>query len=51
MSGLTIGLLTFDITILQLLKEAGEPKERKHAAAIIPLVERKHWLLGKRPAV
>eukprot|EP01134_Creolimax_fragrantissima_P007661 CFRG7661T1 len=45
MSGLTIGLLSFDVTTLQVLKEGGEPKERVYAAALIPLIEKKHWLL------
>jgi hypothetical protein len=30
----------------QVLIQGGEPSERIYAAAILPLVERKHWLLG-----
>lgn len=45
MSGLTMGLLSLDLTSLKVLQEGGKPHERKHAAKIIPLVERHHLLL------
>lgn len=45
MSGLTLGLLTLDITSLMVLKNSGPPKERMYAARIIPLVQHKHLLL------
>lgn len=45
MSGLTIGLLSLDITSLLVLKNSGPPQERIYAAHIIPLVQHKHFLL------
>lgn len=45
MSGLTLGLLSLDITSLMVLKNSGPPKERMYAARIIPLVKHKHLLL------
>ena len=44
-SGLTIGLLSLDMMSLQVLQEAGTPKERRYAARIIPVVKRHHLLL------
>lgn len=45
MSGLTIGLLSMDITSLMVLKNSGERNERLYAAHIIPIVAHKHLLL------
>jgi len=45
MSGLTIGLLSFDANTLLVLKNAGEPQERIYAEGIMPLIEQKHLLL------
>eukprot|EP00123_Amoebidium_parasiticum_P009663 comp19629_c0_seq1/m.23169 comp19629_c0_seq1/g.23169 ORF comp19629_c0_seq1/g.23169 comp19629_c0_seq1/m.23169 type:complete len:175 (-) comp19629_c0_seq1:64-588(-) len=45
MSGLTIGLLSFNTTELKVLQKGGEDHERIYAAAIIKLVEKKHFLL------
>eukprot|EP00124_Ichthyophonus_hoferi_P003912 Ihof_evm7s378 gene=Ihof_evmTU7s378 len=45
MSGLTIGLLSMDLTSLAVIKHGGEPHERIYASRIIPLVGHKHFLL------
>lgn len=45
MSGLTLGLLSLDLTSLKVLQEGGKLQERKYAAKIIPLLKRHHWLL------
>lgn len=46
MSGLTIGLLTFNSTELKVLLNGGEPKEKIYAASILELIRRRHLLLG-----
>lgn len=45
MSGLTMGLLSLDILSLKVLQRGGKPQEKKHAAKILPLVEKHHLLL------
>ena len=45
MSGLTMGLLSLDITTLKVTRDGGDPKEQRHARRILPLVERHHLLL------
>ncbi|XP_022796025.1 DUF21 domain-containing protein At4g33700-like [Stylophora pistillata] len=45
MSGLTMGLLSLDILSLKVLQRGGKPLEKKHAAKILPLVEKHHLLL------
>ncbi|XP_035827215.1 DUF21 domain-containing protein At5g52790 [Aplysia californica] len=45
MSGLTMGLLSLDITTLITMKDGGTPKEKKYAAKILPVVKRHHLLL------
>jgi len=45
MSGLTIGLVALDVTALTVLLNSGTPTEKRHAAAILPLVKRRHLLL------
>ncbi|XP_012558724.1 uncharacterized protein LOC100201369 [Hydra vulgaris] len=45
MSGLTIGLLSLDLTQLEILCVAGKPQEKKFANAIFPLVKKPHFLL------
>lgn len=44
-SGLVIGLVSLDLTILKVLKDAGTPSVKKYATKISPLVERHHLLL------
>ena len=44
-SGLTMGLLSLDIMSLQVLKDAGDPKQKKYAARILPIVKKHHLLL------
>lgn len=44
-SGLVLGLVSLDLTILKVLKDAGTPKIKKYATKISPLVERHHLLL------
>jgi len=45
MSGLTIGLLSLDITSLEVLARSGHPSERKYAKWIGRIVKYHHWLL------
>ncbi|CAG5132105.1 unnamed protein product [Candidula unifasciata] len=45
MSGLTIGLLSLDLTTLITMKDGGTPNERKYAARILPVVKQHHLLL------
>ena len=45
MSGLTIGLLSLDLTQLEILRAAGKPKEMQFANTIYPLVKKPHILL------
>jgi len=44
-AGLTLGLLSLDITHLKILVTSGTPKEQKHAKKILPIVKRHHYLL------
>jgi hypothetical protein len=44
-SGLTLGLLSFDTTHLEVLLRSGKPADQKNAARIAPLVKRHHLLL------
>ena len=45
MSGLTMGLLSLDVTSLTVLSTGGHPHEQKHARKILPLLRRHHLLL------
>lgn len=45
MSGLTIGLMSLDEISLEVIKNGGDPKERKYAEKIIPVIKRHHLLL------
>ena len=45
MSGLTMGLLSLDLTSLKVLATGGKKHERKHAKRIMPIVEKHHLLL------
>ena len=45
MSGLTLGLMSMDLVELEVLVRSGEPRERRHAGGILPLVRRQHFLL------
>ncbi|XP_054753220.2 uncharacterized protein LOC129258981 [Lytechinus pictus] len=45
MAGLTLGLLSLDITTLQVLSTAGTPSEQVYATRILPLVKNSHLLL------
>ena len=45
MSGLTIGLLSLDITSLEVLSRSGHPSEKKYAKWIVRIVKYHHWLL------
>lgn len=44
-AGLTLGLLSLDITTLQVLSTAGTPSEQVYATRILPLVKNSHLLL------
>ena len=44
-SGLTMGLLSLDITSLKVLQRGGKPKIRKYASRIITVVKNHHLLL------
>ena len=44
-SGLTIGLLSLDITSLEVLACSGRPSERKYAKWVVGIVKYHHWLL------
>lgn len=44
-SGLVLGLLSLDITDLEILRKCGTEKERHHAAAIIPMRRHSNLLL------
>jgi ankyrin repeat/SOCS box protein 13/metal transporter CNNM len=39
MSGLTLGLLSMDLTSLKVIISGGTPKDRKYARTILPLIE------------
>lgn len=44
-SGLTMGLLSLDVTSLKVLQKGGKPKEKKYASRIINVVRNHHLLL------
>ncbi|OAY78860.1 DUF21 domain-containing protein, partial [Ananas comosus] len=45
MSGLTLGLMSLSLVDLEVLAKSGTPRDRKHAAKILPVVKRQHLLL------
>ncbi|KAI4387044.1 hypothetical protein MLD38_004908 [Melastoma candidum] len=45
MSGLTLGLMSMSLVDLEVLAKSGTPKDRKHAAKILPVVKNQHLLL------
>ncbi|PKA54238.1 DUF21 domain-containing protein [Apostasia shenzhenica] len=45
MSGLTLGLMSLSLVDLEVLHKSGTPKDRKHAAKILPVVKNQHLLL------
>ncbi|XP_008798904.2 DUF21 domain-containing protein At2g14520 [Phoenix dactylifera] len=45
MSGLTLGLMSLSLVDLEVLAKSGTPQDRKHAAKILPVVQRQHLLL------
>ncbi|ONK64840.1 uncharacterized protein A4U43_C07F30530 [Asparagus officinalis] len=45
MSGLTLGLMSLSRVDLEVLEKSGTPQDRKHAAKILPVVQKQHLLL------
>ncbi|GAB4838378.1 DUF21 domain-containing protein At2g14520 [Ancistrocladus abbreviatus] len=45
MSGLTLGLMSMSLVDLEVLARSGTPKDREHAAKILPVVRNQHLLL------
>ena len=45
-AGLTIGLMSLDVTNLQIIINSGNPKQVKYAKKILPLRKKGHWLLS-----
>ncbi|OVA14572.1 CBS domain [Macleaya cordata] len=45
MSGLTLGLMSMSLVDLEVLAKSGTPKDKKHAAKILPVVKKQHLLL------
>ncbi|PSS32369.1 DUF21 domain-containing protein [Actinidia chinensis var. chinensis] len=45
MSGLTLGLMSLSLVDLEVLAKAGQPKDRKNAEKILPIVKNQHLLL------
>ncbi|KAK4281140.1 hypothetical protein QN277_012665 [Acacia crassicarpa] len=45
MSGLTLGLMSLGIIDLEILQRSGTNREKKQAAAILPVVQKQHQLL------
>lgn len=45
MSGLTLGLMSLSLVDLEVLAKSGTPQDSKHAAKILPVVQRQHLLL------
>ncbi|CAM8878883.1 unnamed protein product [Rhodiola kirilowii] len=45
MSGLTLGLMSMSLVDLEVLAKSGTPKDREHAARILPVVRNQHLLL------
>ncbi|KAL7754120.1 cell agglutination protein Mam3 [Sorochytrium milnesiophthora] len=44
-AGLTLGLLSLDLTALEVLEQSGQEKEKEHAVKIKPIRKKGHWLL------
>ncbi|XP_074304730.1 DUF21 domain-containing protein At5g52790 isoform X1 [Silene latifolia] len=45
MSGLTLGLMSLSLVDLEVLAKSGQPKDRRNAEKILPLVKNQHLLL------
>ncbi|XP_044508574.1 DUF21 domain-containing protein At2g14520-like [Mangifera indica] len=45
MSGLTLGLMSMSLVDLEVIARSGTPKDRTHAAKILPVVKNQHLLL------
>ncbi|CAI9116753.1 OLC1v1017987C1 [Oldenlandia corymbosa var. corymbosa] len=45
MAGLTLGLMSLGLVDLEVLSKSGRPKDRIHAAKILPVVKNQHLLL------
>ncbi|PWA76112.1 hypothetical protein CTI12_AA238160 [Artemisia annua] len=45
MSGLTLGLMSLGLVELEILQRSGSNREKKQAAAILPVVQKQHQLL------
>lgn len=45
MSGLTLGLMSLGVVELEILQRSGTNREKKQAAAILPVVQKQHQLL------
>ncbi|KAI9793583.1 MAG: hypothetical protein M1833_000728 [Piccolia ochrophora] len=45
MSGLTLGIMSLDLTYLRVLEQSQDEKQRKRARALLTLRTRPHWLL------
>ncbi|XP_021765012.1 DUF21 domain-containing protein At4g14240-like [Chenopodium quinoa] len=45
MSGLTLGLMSFNLVDLEILARSGTPNEQQQAASILPVVKKQHQLL------
>ena len=45
MSGLTVGYLSIDDLVLELKTCSGTPEEKEYAAKVLPVLEKRHWLL------
>ncbi|KAL8540486.1 hypothetical protein ACS0TY_001935 [Phlomoides rotata] len=45
MSGLTLGLMSLGLVDLEVLAKSGTPKDKQHAAKILPVVRKQHLLL------
>ncbi|KAF8389348.1 hypothetical protein HHK36_026042 [Tetracentron sinense] len=45
MSGLTLGLMSLSLVDLEVLVKAGQPRDKKNAAKILPIVKNQHLLL------
>ncbi|EYU18356.1 hypothetical protein ABFS82_02G048800 [Erythranthe guttata] len=45
MSGLTLGLMSMSLVDLEVLAKSGTPKDKQHAAKILPVVKNQHLLL------
>lgn len=45
MSGLTVGYLSIDDLVLELRSTNGTEEEKAHAAKVLPILAKRHWLL------